>query len=77
MEISRHQFYVFDLDQGASVLSFIWTDKSVAMTDDNYKGAIREYARLMVKHRARRALIVATISIPPSGYRRPGVLVGE
>ena len=57
MEISRHQFYVFDLDQGASVLSFIWTDKSVAMTDDNYKGAIREYARLMVKHRARRALI--------------------
>ena len=57
MEISRHQFYVFDLDQDASILSFIWTEKSVAMTDDNYKEAIREYARLMVKHRARRALI--------------------
>jgi hypothetical protein len=45
MEISRHQFYVFDLDQDASVLSFISTDKSVAMTDDNYKEAIRKYAR--------------------------------
>jgi hypothetical protein len=57
MEISRHQFYVFDLDPDASILSFIWTDKSVAMTDDDYKAAIREYARLMVKQRTRRALI--------------------
>lgn len=57
MEISRHQFYVFDLDRDASVLSFIWTDKSVTMTEDDYKEAIREYARLMAKDRARRALI--------------------
>lgn len=57
MEISRRQFYVFDLDQDTSVLSFIWTDKSVAMTDADYKEAIREYAGLIVKHRARRALI--------------------
>ena len=27
------------------------------MTDDDYKQALREYARLVLKHRARRALI--------------------
>jgi hypothetical protein len=57
MEIYRHPFYVFDLDERASCLSFIWTAKSVAMSDNDYKEALREYARLVVKHRARRALI--------------------
>jgi len=57
MEVSRHPFYVFDLDERASVLSFTWTEKSVAMTDDDYKEALRAYACLVVKHRAQRALI--------------------
>ncbi|HEY6257663.1 MAG TPA: hypothetical protein VIY51_17920 [Xanthobacteraceae bacterium] len=57
MEVSRHQFYLFDLDEHASLLSFIWTEKSAAMSDDDYKAAITAFARLVVKHRARRALI--------------------
>src|SRR5260370_41925354 len=57
MEISRRPFYVFDLDEHASLMSFVWTEKSVAMTVDDYKNAIREYARLVLEHRARRALI--------------------
>ena len=57
MELSRHPFYVFDLDEHASLLSFIWSEKSVDMTDDDYKQALREYARLTVKHRTRRALV--------------------
>ena len=57
MEVSRHTFYVFDLDEHASLISFVWTEKSVAMTVEEYKDAIREYARLVLKHRARRGLI--------------------
>jgi len=57
MEVSRHAFYAFDLDEQASLLSFNWTEKSTGMTDDDYKQALREYAHLIVKHRARLALI--------------------
>jgi hypothetical protein len=57
MEVFRHAFYAFDLDERASLLSFNWTEKSASMTDHDYKQALREYAHLMVKHRARRALI--------------------
>ena len=57
MEVSRRPFYVFDLDELASLMSFIWTEKSVAMTVDDYKDAIREYARLVLEHRARCALV--------------------
>ena len=57
MEVSRHPFYVFDLDEHASLMSFVWTEKSVAMTVNDYKDAIREYARLVLEHRARCALV--------------------
>src|SRR5712691_5422620 len=57
MEVSRRAFYVFDLDEHASLMSFVWTEKSVAMTVDDYKDAIREYARLVLEHRARCALV--------------------
>ena len=57
MEVSRHPFYVFDLDEHASLMSFVWTEKSVAMTVDDYKDAIREYAGLVLEHRARYALV--------------------
>ena len=57
MEVFKHAFYAFDLDEQASLLSFNWTEKSADMTDDDYKQALREYARLVVKLRARRALI--------------------
>jgi hypothetical protein len=57
MEVSRHRFYLFDLDEHASLMSFLWTEKSVAMTVDDYKNAIREYARLVLEHRARCALV--------------------
>ena len=57
MEIAQHTFYVFDLDERASILTFFWTEKSTDMTLDDYKNAIRDYARLVLKHRARRALI--------------------
>ena len=57
MEVSRRPFYVFDLDEHASLMSFVWTEKSVAMTVGDYKDAIREYARLVLEHRARRALV--------------------
>ena len=57
MEASRHAFYAFDFDEQTSLLSFNWTEKSAGMTDDDYTQALREYARLMLKHRARRALI--------------------
>ena len=57
MEILRHAFYAFDLDEQASLLSFDWTEESAGMTDDGYKQALREYANLALKHRPRRALI--------------------
>jgi hypothetical protein len=57
MEISRRPFYVFDLDAHASLMSFVWTEQSAAMTVDDYKDAIRAYARLVLEHRARRALV--------------------
>jgi hypothetical protein len=57
MEISRSPFYVFDFDEHASLISFVWTEKSAAMTVDDYKNAIREYARLVVEHRVRRGLV--------------------
>ena len=57
MEVSRHPFYVFDLDEHASLMSFVWTEKSVAMTVDDYKDAIRGYARLVLEHRTRCALV--------------------
>jgi hypothetical protein len=57
MEIRKHAFYSFDLDEQASLLSFNWTEKSAGMTDVDYKQAVREYARLIVQLRARRALI--------------------
>jgi hypothetical protein len=57
MEISRHAFYVFDLDERASLMSFVWTEKSVAMTVDEYKDAIRTYAHLVLRHRTRCALV--------------------
>ena len=57
MEVSRRTFYVFDLDEHASLISFVWTEKSVAMTVEEYKDAIREYARLVQKHRARCGLV--------------------
>jgi len=57
MEVSRRPFYVFDLDDQASVMSFVWTEKSAAMTVDDYKNAIRDYARLVLKHRVRCALV--------------------
>jgi predicted metal-binding membrane protein len=60
MEVSRHRFYLFDLDEHASLMSFLWTEKSVAMTVDDYKNAIREYARLVLEHRARCALVEVT-----------------
>jgi len=56
-EIHKHAFYSFDLDEQPSLLSFNWTEKSAGMTDDDYKQALREYARLIVQLRARRALI--------------------
>jgi len=57
MELSRRPFYVFDLDEDTSVMSFVWTEKSAAMTVDDYKDAIRDYAHLVFEHRARRALV--------------------
>lgn len=57
MEVSRHTFYVFDFDEQKSLLSFLWTERTVAMTDDDYKEALGEYAHLMAKLRARRGLI--------------------
>ena len=57
MEIARHAFYVFDLDESASLISFVWTEASAAMTVHDYKDAIREYARLVLQHRARRSLV--------------------
>jgi hypothetical protein len=57
MEVSRRQFYVFDLDEQDSLMSFVWTEKSAAMTVDDYKDAISDYARLVLEHRARRALV--------------------
>jgi len=57
MELSRSPFYVFDLDERASLMSFVWTERSVAMDADDYKDAIRAYARLVLQHRARRALV--------------------
>lgn len=57
MEISRRPFYVFDLDEHASLMSFRWTEKSGEMTVDDYKDAISEFARLVLKRRSRRALI--------------------
>jgi len=57
MEVSRRPFYVFDLDEHASLMSFVWTEKSAAMTVDDYKDAIREYARLVLERRARCALV--------------------
>ena len=57
MEVSRSPFYVFDLDEHASLMSFVWAERSVAMNADDYKGGIRAYARLVLQHRARRALV--------------------
>jgi hypothetical protein len=57
MKIQEHALYSFDLDEQASLLSFNWTEESAGMTDDDYKQALREYARLTVKLRVRRALI--------------------
>jgi hypothetical protein len=57
MEVSRRPFYVFDLDEHASLMSFVWTEKSAAMTVDDYKDAIREYARLALEYRVRCALV--------------------
>ena len=57
MEIFRHTFCAFDLDEQASLLSFSWTEKSAGMTDEDYKQALREYAGLILKHRARRGLV--------------------
>jgi hypothetical protein len=57
MEISRGSFHVFDFDEQASVMTFLWTEKSADMTVDDYKNAIRNYAGFVLKHRARRALI--------------------
>jgi hypothetical protein len=56
MEISRSPFYVFDFDEHASLISFIWTEKSAAMTVDDYKNAIRKYACLL-EHKVRRGLV--------------------
>jgi hypothetical protein len=57
MEVSRRPFYVFALDEHASLMSFVWTEQSVAMNADDYKDAIRAYARLVLQHRARCALV--------------------
>jgi hypothetical protein len=57
MEISRSEFFVFDFDEHASLISFVWTEKSAAMTVDDYKNAIREYARLVLEYRVRRGLV--------------------
>ena len=57
MEIFRHTFCAFDLDEQASLFSFNWTEKSAGMTDEDYKQALREYAGLILKHRARRGLV--------------------
>src|SRR5437764_10391502 len=57
MEISRSPFYVFNLDEHASLMSFVWTEKSVSMTVDDYKDAIRDYARLVLEHRVRCAFV--------------------
>jgi hypothetical protein len=57
MELSRSPFYVFDFDEHASLISFVWTEKSAAMTVDDYKNAIRKYARLVLEHRVRRSLV--------------------
>ncbi len=48
---------MFDLDEPGSRLSFEWTEQSAAMTVDDYKSAIRDYAGLVLKHRVRRALV--------------------
>jgi hypothetical protein len=48
---------VFDISEPASLLSFIWTEKTAAMSEDDYKQALRLYANLAVKHRVRRGLI--------------------
>ena len=37
MEIFRHTFCAFDLDEQASLLSFNWTEKSAGMTEEDYK----------------------------------------
>ena len=57
MEVARHTYYVFDLNEHAFLLSFVWTEKSAAMTVRDYKDAMREYARLVVQHRVRCALV--------------------
>jgi hypothetical protein len=43
MEVMRHPFYVFDLDEGASLMWFLWTEKLVAIMVDGYKNAIRGF----------------------------------
>ena len=57
MEISRHRFYAFDLDERRSLLSFAWTEQTASMTVEDYRTAIGDYARLVLKHRVRRALV--------------------
>ena len=57
MEICRSPFYVFDRDEHASLMSFVWMEQSIVMTADDYKDAIRAYARLVLQHRARHALV--------------------
>jgi hypothetical protein len=74
MEVSRHPFYVFDLDEHASLMSFVWTEKSVAMTVDDYKDAIRPPGPGASS--PMRVGRLTKISIPRRGRGRSLVLVG-
>src|SRR5262249_57086125 len=54
---SRTDFFAVESKGMRSILAVNGREKPAGMTGDEYTQALREYAGLMLKHRARRALI--------------------
>jgi hypothetical protein len=57
MEIARHAFYVFELEESESLISLTWTERTADMTDADFKDALLQFANQVVNHRIRRCLI--------------------
>ena len=55
--IHQDPLFSFQLDEAASVLRFLWTDKTASMTDEDFKRALLLYADYAKKHSVLRLLV--------------------
>jgi|SRR5579872_1910647 len=60
MELQQHEYYIHLFDPKDRILTFIWTKRTAAMTDEDFKNGLVAYAKFAEVHKPLGLLINGT-----------------